>query len=166
MKVLDIKTIKGEFILLDLSKFNKNVTDAYVTHIDYNLNNVIIQDIDAGEYVFGAEFAFPVEIIGSVKHMTEEQFAEVVDSITWIYTIGGSNTVYRNYLCNNEISGSGVLESAKQSLESLVKSLGWYLFDNPVPPYAPNDVDFHESAKKWFEAESKTLYNPVLLKKV
>lgn len=92
-----------------------------------------------------------------VKYMTEEQFDGVVDSITWRYTSGGSNTVYRNYLCNNEVSGSGVLESAKQSFESLIKSLGWYLFENPYKNFA-DEIGCDQ-------AESKTLYNPVLLKK-
>lgn len=89
-----------------------------------------------------------------VKYMTEEQFAEVVD-ISF-----DTPRMYRDYF--NNMPGF----TAKESFESLIKSLGWYLWENPVPPYAPNDVDFHESAKKWFEAESKTLYNPILLKKL
>ena len=158
MKVLDFKTIKGEFILLDLPKFNKNVTDAYVTHIDYNLNNVTIQDIDTGEYVFGAEFAFPVEIICSVKHMTEEQFAEVVDSTVK----GGILACFKDYTKGYY---SNSIFTAKESFESLIKSLGWYLFENTVavPMHKSNNIN---EMSKYIEAESKTLYNPVLLKKV
>lgn len=92
-----------------------------------------------------------------VKYMTEEQFAEVVDESFDCWMALG----YKDY--ENE---NAVYVLAKQSFESLIKSLVWHLFENPVPPYAPNDVDFHESAKKWFEAESKTLYNPILLKKL
>ena len=89
-----------------------------------------------------------------VKYMTEEQFAEVVGLPLPSFEVDEETCSVTRY----EIS-------SKQSFESLIKSLGWYLWENPVPPYAPNDADFHESAKKWFEAESKTLYNPVLFKK-
>ena len=156
MKKLEFTTGKGEFILLDLPKFNKNVTDAYVTHIDYNLNNVNIQDIDTGEYVFGAEFAYSVEIIGSVKYMTEEQFAEVFDEPI------------------NHSRQGNYYSSYRQKFESLIKSLGWYLWENPLDSTKylfgegkdKNNFFVRLPKRKWQEAEYKTLYNPVLLKKL
>lgn len=87
-----------------------------------------------------------------VKYMTEEQFAEVVDESFDCWMALG----YKDYENDN-----AVYVLAKESFESLIKSLGWYLFENPVV-----SGGLCYSIKDWKEAESKTLYNHVLLKKV
>ena len=101
-----------------------------------------------------------------VKHMIEEQFAEVVDSFE---LFGNINVGYKNYT-----EEEPVLDTAKQSFESLIKSLGWYLFENPLDSTKylfeegkdQNKFFVRLPKRRWQEAESKTLYNPVLLKKV
>lgn len=91
-----------------------------------------------------------------VKYMTEEQFAEVVDDSFDCWMALG----YKDYENDN-----AVYVLAKESFESLIKSLGWYLFENPVkvPMHKSNNIN---DMSKHIEAESKTFYNPILLKKV
>lgn len=145
MKELKFTTSKGEFILLD----GKDTITERLTELLKEYDHYAV-----------------------VKEMTEEQFAEVVDNTTWRYTSGGSDTVYRNYLCNNEMSGSCVLESAKQSFDSIVKSLGWNLFENPKGNEHPDwrqyasTKQYQQHSMDWIQDESKTLYNPILLKKI
>ena len=101
-----------------------------------------------------------------VKHMIEEQFAEVVDSFE---LFGNINVGYKNYT-----EEEPVLDTAKQSFESLIKSLGWYLFENPLDSTKylfeegkdQNKFFVRLPKRRWQEAESKTLYNPVLFKNV
>lgn len=101
-----------------------------------------------------------VEQIGMVKNMTEEQFAEVVE---W----NEIHQFYPDYRIK-EYSWYGDL-TARESFESLVNSLGWYLLENPngVSYSKMNDSEMdYRSFLSWHEAESKTLHNPILLKKI
>lgn len=89
-------------------------------------------------------------IICNVKNMTEEHFSDIVDSFE---LFGNINVGYKNYA-----EEEPVLDTSKESFESLVKYLGWYLFENQYSNFADEMV--------CQEAESKTLYNPILLKKI
>lgn len=90
-----------------------------------------------------------------VKYMTEEQFAEVVDKLEW------SDGYFMYYRYDKSLHSFSETWTAKQSFESLIKSLGWYLFENHSA-----SGGLCNSIKDWKEAESKTLYNPILLKKI
>lgn len=91
-----------------------------------------------------------------VKYMTEEQFAEVVDSELDSHL----NPNYKDYLHdhNSGFEDKYTYYTAKQSFESLIKSLGWHLFENP---FKNCDLMVNNKAK----AEEKTFFNPILLKK-
>ena len=78
--------------------------------------------------------------IGMLRDMTEEQFAEVFDEPI------------------NHSRQGNYYSSYRQKFESLIKSLGWYLFENPYSNFA-DETGYQE-------AESKTLYSPILLKKI
>lgn len=86
-----------------------------------------------------------------VKEMTEEQFCEVFDSS--IHT-----SLFAHYVKDVPVN-IYCYKSGMESLSTLVRSLGWYLWENPIPP-------FKERKSDWQEAESKTLYNPILLRKI
>ena len=134
MKKLEFTTSKGEFILQDCPKELLEFTFSESTRLVIN----------------GIKY----KPFGVVKHMTEEQFAEVVDSFE-LY--GNINVGYKNYT-----EEEPVLDTAKESFESLIKSLRWYLFENPIENW--KDEMYYETTIE--EAESKTLYNPIILKKV
>ena len=85
-----------------------------------------------------------------VKYMTEEQFAEVLDRS--IHT-----GLFAHYVKDIPVN-IYCYKSGLESFESLIKPLGWYLFENP------NDKQC--GTIEWQEAESKTLYSPILLKKI
>ena len=143
MKKLEFKTSKGEFILLDCD------TDGRIK---------LPTDIEYQE-------------LGRVKDMTEEQFAEVVDNrlVFQSQYIKDMLNCYTNYS-----DPTFVFTSAKESFESLVKSLGWYLWENPLDSTKylfgegkdQNNFFVRLPKRKWQEAESKTLYSPILLKKI
>lgn len=95
-------------------------------------------------------------LVGVVKYMTEQHFSEVVDSFE---LFGNINVGYKNYA-----EEEPVLDTAKESFSSLVKSLGWYLWRNPVSEKPSKEC--MGDALTWQQAESKTLYNPILLKKI
>ena len=138
MKKLEFKTSKGEFILEEAS--------------DKHLGRVL------------------------VKHMTEEQFADVVDTASFF----ANKVFYKNYGDFKAIDFRDIVEnsfsSPRKSFESLIKSLGWNLFENPELIFSPYDPrsktgrhEWHEKdlvELKWKQAESKTLYNPILLNKL
>lgn len=96
--------------------------------------------------------------VAKVSEMKEEQFAEVVDSTE-------THPKYWNYNLNyfREFH-------AKESFESLVRSLGWYLLRNPVQESIATLPSMEQAYRQldddWQEAESKTLYSPILLKKI
>lgn len=100
-----------------------------------------------------------------LKHITEEQAGEIVDYTNFI-----GFAVYEDYQdCNK------VLYTAIESLQSLIKSNGWYL-ENPYKKPEHYDLwskygDFTqygksltESVERWQQAESRTLHNPVIFK--
>lgn len=96
--------------------------------------------------------------VAKVSEMSEEQFVEVVDSTEthpkyWNYNL----SYFREF-------------HAKESFESLVRSLGWYLWRNPVQEsiasLSENEQAHRQLDADWQEAESKTFYSPVLLKKI
>src|SRR5690606_32239073 len=76
-----------------------------------------------------------------LKHITEEQASDIVDTFF--------GTFYT-------FDGWGASEDAKLTLECLIKSKGWYLFDNPYKDWLNTD--------DYDEAEQKTFYNPVIFK--
>jgi len=127
MKELKFSTSKGEFILVD-SIGRENYYE-----------------------VLRSE-GLQVEHIGMVKEMTEEQFAEVVDSDE-ISDVEhhAYREIYIDYTNDEQ-----AFETARESFSSLIRSLGWYLFSNNCPSL------HHDKLR----AESKTLYNPILLKKI
>lgn len=88
--------------------------------------------------------------LGRVKYMTKEQFYKVLDNS--IHT-----GLFAHYVKDVPVNTYCYL-SGMDSLHSLVNSLGWYLWDNPYSNFAD------ETGCQ--EAESKTLYNPILLKKI
>ena len=141
MKELKFTTSKGEFLLLD----GKDTITERLTELLKEYDHYAV-----------------------VKEMTEEQFAEVVDKLEW------SDGYFMYYRYDKSVHSFSETWTAKQSFESLVKSLGWYLWENPLQSSpATDDISFYESVEdmelcksKWLEAESKTLYSPILLKKI
>ncbi len=103
-----------------------------------------------------------------VKYMTEEQFSEVVDSELDSHL----KPNYKDYLhdYNSGFEDEYIYCTAKQSFESLIKSLGWNLFENPVQVSISTLTDIEQAYRQldadWQEAESKTFYNPIISKKV
>lgn len=99
-----------------------------------------------------------------VKYMTEKQFAEVLDRS--VHT-----GLFAHYVTNIPVN-TYCYKSGLESFESLIKSLGWYLFDNPKGKEHPDwrkyasTKQYQQHSMDWIQAESKTLYNPILLKKV
>jgi len=131
MKELQFSTEKGNFILIE---------------DDAKLKQFIPWDL--------------CELIESVKNMTEEQFAEIVDD----RRVFQSPYIKDMLNCYTDYSESTfVFTSAKESFESLVKSLGWHLWENPVGKNPSKEC--MGAALSWEQSESKTLYNPILLKK-
>ena len=101
--------------------------------------------------------------IAKVSEMTEAQFGKVVDSIKK----GDILTCFKDY---NKGYYSNSLFTAKQSFESLVNSLGWYLWRNPVQEsiasLSENEQAHRQLDADWQQAESNTFYSPILLKKI
>src|SRR5690606_16740301 len=65
------------------------------------------------------------ELVGVVKDITEEQFAGVVNSDD-DYGV----TMFQNYVTTSMDYFDEQI-NAKESFESLINSLGYYLFENP-----------------------------------
>ncbi|MGM1429571.1 hypothetical protein ACS126_09950 [Sphingobacterium lactis] len=143
MKELKITTSRGEFLLLD----GKDTITERLTEL-------------LKEY----------EHYAVVKEMTEEQFAEVVsheinkEEFTHRYL----ERDYKNYDC-----GAAYFETARESFQSLIRSLGWYLWENPYGNFKSykkafngHDMFYANYIDKYHQAESKTLYNPILLRKI
>lgn len=158
MKVLDLKTGKGDFVIIDVPKFKGNFTDPQPTTIDWDLTTLSVQDLDTGNYVWNVNFRKPVEFVGYVKEMTERQFSEVVD-ISF-----DTPRMHRDYV--NNMPGL----NARQSFETLIKSLGCYLFTNPVKESIKSlplkDKHYRQTEPAWIDAENNTFFNPILLKKL
>lgn len=135
MKTLKFNTSKGDFALMDGTE-----------QIDQTLRALL------EEYT-------PV---AKVSEMSEEQFGEVVDSRI---KGGGLLSCHREKCFKDYMNGGyprGV--TAFYSLKTLVKSLGWYLWDNPHG--SPSTCSEAGDYSLWSKAESKTLYSPILLKKI
>ncbi len=144
MKKLKFKTSKGEFVLMDGAE-----------QIDQTLRALL------DEY----------SPVSKVSEMTEEQLAEVVDS----RIKGGGLVSCPREKCFKDYMNGGYPRrvTALYSLKTLVKSLGWNLLENPEGN-KPHSIcncstcvdEWYYYNKKWQEAESKTLYSPILLKKI
>lgn len=144
MKILKFNTSHGAFALMDGKE-----------QIDQTLKALL------DEYT-------PVS---KVSEMTEEQFGEVVNSDD-DYGV----TMFQNYATTSMAYFDEQI-NAQQSFSYLIHSLGWYLWENTVEiPHNLGLLDTYptgslltdknlEVALKWQEAESKTLYSPILLKK-
>lgn len=85
-----------------------------------------------------------------VRDMTEEQFVRVVDS-------------HYSLLLDYNTREYTYQISARESFESLVKSLGWSLRENPYrdPGLIPSaELDLYR------KTNDKVFFNPILLKKI
>ena len=137
MKTLKFTTSKGDFALMDGAE-----------QIDQTLKALL------EEYT-------PV---AKVSDMSEEEFVEVVN-IDDDYGI----TMFQNYATTSMAYFDEQI-NAEQSFTSLIRSLGWYLWENPVQHSIASLSDQEQAYRQldtdWQEAESKTLYNPILLKKI
>lgn len=137
MKILKFTTSKGGFALIDGKE-----------QIDQTLKALL------DEYT-------PV---AKVSEMSEDQFGEVVESS--IHT-----GLFAHYVKEIPVN-TYCYKSCLESFESLVRSLGWYLWHNPCQH--PDNIEiqpaslgwYYEKERKYNESESKTLYNPILLKKI
>ena len=100
------------------------------------------------------------KLIGKLSDITEEQASEMVD--IWFESDEGK-VFYTNYLVNGH-----AFESATESLQSLIKSKGVHLFENPyknmLSIQSLEGSQIH--SKNVEEAEEKTIYNPYLFKKI
>lgn len=137
MKELKFSTSKGEFLLLD----GKDTITERLTEL-------------LKEY----------EHYAVVKEMTEEQFAEVVEHYNF-GTKENPDIGFRNYT-----STAFNIDTGSQSFSSIVRSKGWYLWENPVQvsiaSLSEKEQAYRQLDTDWWGAESKTLYSPILLKKI
>mgnify|MGYP000944171472 CR=1 FL=1 len=127
MKELEFETSQGKFILLEAPSKRDDQTEPYVTHIDAQRNTVSIQNIDTGSYTWVYEVNGPIEAVGFIRELTEEQFAEIVDK-------AGAAHFKRYHRPGGMIIasiGAHVIKSASESFRTLVESHHHYLFDNP-----------------------------------
>lgn len=91
--------------------------------------------------------------IGRLRTLTEEQASEIVDNFE-LY--GGVNVGYKNY--ENE---EPTLDTAIESLHSLIKSKGIFLFENPFNIENCFEMNYYI---KRLESVQKTFYNPYIFK--
>lgn len=146
MKKLEFKTSKGDFLLIDMVGEESAM---YLTSL--------ILDDDTS-----------IEVLGKFKYMTEEQFDKVLDR-------SFQTGLFAHYVTNIPVN-TYCYNSGLESFESLIKSLGCNLFENPELRFSPYDPrsktgrhEWHEKdvvELKWKQAESKTFYKPILLKKL
>ncbi|GEM_PF-2063335 len=143
MKKIKFKTSKGEFVLMDGAE-----------QIDQTLRALL------DEY----------SPVSKVSEMTEEQFAEVVESHDWHFNDGSTSYMFRDYRVKSEFDEPSRLPFASKSFASLVCALGWYFWENPVQHSIASLSDQEQAYRQldadWQEAESKTFYSPILLKKI
>lgn len=139
MKELKFKTSKGDFALMDGTE-----------QIDQTLKALL------EEYT-------PV---AKVSEMTEEKFTEVVDKLEW------SDGYFMYYRYDKSIHDFAETWLARDSFLSLIHSLGWHLWENPKGKQHPDwreyasTKQYQQHSMDWIQAESTTLYNPILLKKI
>lgn len=141
MKELKFKTSKGDFALMDGTE-----------QIDQTLKALL------EEYT-------PV---AKVSEMTEEKFTEVVDSDE-ISDVEhhAYREIYIDYTDDEQ-----AFDTARDSFQSLIHSLGWHLWENPKGKQHPDwreyasTKQYQQHSMDWIQAESITLYNPILLKKI
>ncbi len=136
MKELKFTTLKGDFILLDgKDTITERLTELLKEYEHYSV----------------------------VREMTEEQFVEVLDRS--IHT-----SLFAHYVKDVPVNVY-CYKSGLDSFSSLVCSLGWYLWENPKGKQHPDwreyasTKQYQQHSMDWIQAESKTLYNPILLKK-
>lgn len=141
MKVLEFKTSKGEFVMVDLP--------IDVRSIKYSEKGIWIKYEDDKEWNPFLDIERGVFLINTLKQITEEQASEIV------FRIGNH-------------SNEHLIPTAKELLHLLLKSKGIHLFENPYKAY--NDILLSEvdnkkinDFKKWI-LEQKTFYNPYIFK--
>lgn len=88
-----------------------------------------------------------------LKAITEEQAREIVDK----------NIGYKNYLKSNDLIINFSCVTAINSLNSLLKSKGIHLFENPLGSHE-TALKRHLLTGTWQEQEQKTFYNPYIFK--
>lgn len=161
MKKIEFETSKGKFVVFDEKEFTVfnqcTVDDKWIVYgeiYDYNSHSFI-------------------------KDITEEQASDIIEErelSSWHKK--REFLKYYDYTSRNEF-GISFLKSAIDSLHSLIKSEGYYLFENPFgnPPhnygllnlYPTGNVLMDASfdiAIRYRDADQKTFYNPCIFKKV
>lgn len=138
MKKLEFETSKGNFVLLD---------------VDYN-SMTFVRILDTCTACLGSEEIFDYTESFKLSEITEEKASEVVDDKE-----GNSFTDYEVDPTENE--GYYYKHTAIESLQSLIKSKGIHLYENPY-----KDVGLMPSyeQKLYRDANYLTFYNPYLFK--
>lgn len=106
-----------------------------------------------------------------LKHITEQQASEIVPS-THHFT-PGENIEHWNLFEDYEYNRLSWSFTSIESLHSLIKSKGYYLFENPNPK--PSEYMFYKRKSdgvSWGDSllqlhncsDQKTFYNPVIFK--
>lgn len=131
MKKIEFKTIKGDFVLVD----NRGRANYYDVISDFIMRGVNLK------------------YINQIKDITEKQASNIVDNPT----SDGFYPRYWNFEDGNTMWYC-LKDNALESLHSLLKSKGVYLYENP------NDNQC--GTIEWQEAEQNTFYNPYLFKKI
>lgn len=164
---LELTTNKGEWLVVDMPKSSHGIK--VFNDIDRPYISYFIGHDTYREYFIGK-----LHEISFISEITEEQAAEVVECS--IHT-----NLFAHYV--NEIPvNTYCYKSSIESLHSLIKSKGYHLFENPYkePKFnydfgedGPSDsmlesaeFDFDYRLEEYNEAETKTLRNPYLFKKI
>lgn len=136
MKALEFETSKGRFVLVDNNQDDESVID-------------FLKKVDYGSYMNRIK----------LSEITEKQASDIVDDPVKFFNptnpYCAEDVVYINYT-----SGTGFW-TAIESLHSLFKSKGIYLFENPYKEKQDKDLE------TWYEEtwyEQKTFYNPYIFK--
>lgn len=96
-----------------------------------------------------------------LSEITEEQASEIVDEFKYHPTL--IKKVFIDYL-----NGDFYIDTAIESLHSLLKSKGIHLFENPIDLEEQLDCNcdmcYQKLEDAFNEAEQKTFYNPYIFK--
>lgn len=145
MKKIEFETSKGSWLVLD-SKDAPSSFNRYLRDIEKELRVRLTEGYKLSE-------------------ITEEQVSDIVDE-----PLFGKH--YRDYTfiptLDDSYAGEFRLNTAIESLHSLLKSKGIHLFENPHPRryiMAMTDKGIVDTTEKlYLESEQKTFYNPYIFK--
>lgn len=108
-----------------------------------------------------------------IKYITENQASEIVDTVKYGLHILGIGYAYYG---DNQHQHKGYVYYAIESLHSLIKSKGYYLFENTCKKpkhyelwakygdFTQYGKSLSESVHQWKQSDKKTFYNPVIFK--